>query len=109
MFFYLLYIIALICILFPTLKLVNYYLLNENTIFLLATNYILNIASALFFGFFHNYLFASIFLFMLLIFSTFLIKEFKKILGFYQLLSIPYLLVVSYSFVYTLILFFQSI
>ncbi|HIU11443.1 MAG TPA: tryptophan-rich sensory protein [Candidatus Onthocola stercorigallinarum] len=109
MFFYILYIISLICLLIPIFKIINYGILRENTTFLLLTNYILNITSAIFFGYFQNYLFATLFLIALLIFACLLIKEFKNLIGFYELLSIPYLLVVSYSCVFSLIMLLQSI
>ncbi len=109
MFFYILYIFSLICLLIPILKIINFGILRENTIFLLLTNYILNITSVIFFGYFQNYLFATFFLLTLLIFAGLLIKEFKNLIGSYELLSVPYLLVVSYSFVYCLITLLQSI
>ena len=109
MLFFLFYIISLVLILIPIIKIVEYNLLNENTLFLLLTNYILNIGVAIFFGYFYNLLFSLIAASFLLSFAFLLIKDFKKLFGFYSLPSIPYFLMVFYSFVYILITFFQSI
>ena len=102
------YTLVIFLLLFPIFKIISYDLFNDNTCFLLLTNYILNIAVALFWGYFNNLLFSVLFCFILSIFAILLIKNFKKILGFYQLLSIPYLLMILFSSVYILILFIQS-
>ena len=75
MLFFLFYIISLVLILIPILKIIEYNLLNENTLFLLLTNYILNIGVAIFFGYFYNLLFSLIAASFLLSFAFLLIKE----------------------------------
>lgn len=109
MIFYLFYIISVLLIVIPIFKIVNYNILNENTLFLLLTNYILNIAVVIFLCYFQNYFFSLIFGIILLIFAFLLIKDFKKIFGNYELVSVPYFLVVFYTLMYILILFFQNI
>ncbi len=109
MLFFLFYIISITLLLIPIFKVLNYNLFNENTLFLLLTNYILNIGVAIFFGYYYNLLFSLIAISVLLSFAFLLIKDFKRLFGFYDLASVPYFLMVFYSFVYILINFFQSI
>ena len=109
MLFFLFYIFAILLLLIPILKIINYNILDEGILFLLITNYILNISVALFYGYFANYFFSLIAISFLLSFTFLLIKDFKRILGNYPLSSVPYLLMVSYSFVYILITFLQNI
>lgn len=109
MLFFLFYILSITILLIPILKIINYNILDESILFFLITNYILNISVALFFGYFSNFFLSLIAISFLLIFSILLIKDFKRIFGAYQLSSVPYLLMVSFSFVYILITFLQSI
>lgn len=109
MIFYFFYILALLLLLSIILKLVSYHLLDESITFFLITNYILNIAIVIFFCYFENYLFSLFFLLALLIFALFLLKDLRRIIGYIPLRSIPYLLLVIFSFVKVLILFFQTI
>ena len=106
--FFLFYIICVGLLLIPIFKIVEFNILNENTLFLLLTNYILNIGVAIFFGYFYNLLFSLIAISFLLSFAFLLIKDFKRLFGSYNLTSIPYFLMVFYSFVYILITFLQG-
>ena len=106
--FFLFYIICAGLLLIPIFKIVEFNILNENTLFLLLTNYILNIGVAIFFGYFYNLLFSLIAISFLLSFAFLLIKDFKRLFGSYNLASIPYFLMVFYSFVYILIAFLQG-
>ena len=109
MLFLLFYIFSITILLIPILKIINYNILDENILFLLITNYTLNITVALFFGYFKNYLFSLIFIIFLLTFTILLTKDFKKIFGTYIITSVPYLLMVSFSFVYILITFINHL
>lgn len=109
MIFYLFYIISIILIVIPILKIVSYNLMNENTLFILLTNYILNIAVVIFLCYFENYIFSLLFGIILFIFAFLLIKNFQKIFGSYELTSVPYFLVVFYTLMYILVIFFQNI
>ena len=109
MLFFLFYIISIALMLIPIFKIINYNLQNEDTLFLILTNYILNIGCAVFFGYFYNLLFSLIAISFLLSFAFLLIRDFKRLFGFYELASVPYLLMVFYSFVYILINFIQTI
>ena len=109
MFLYLLYVVSIALVLEPIWKVVSFDLMNEDTLFLILTSYLLNIATALFFLFFQNMLFSLISITMLSIFAILLILRFKKVFGFYKLTSIPYLLYVLFMFTYILINFIQTI
>ena len=88
---------------------INYNLINYDSLFLLLTNYILNISIALFFGYYNNYFLSLIAISFLVFMAILLIKDFKNIFGTYLLTTIPYLLTVSFSFVYISITFIQHI
>ena len=109
MILYLLYIVVIALIIEPIWKIISFDLMDENILFLVLTNYLLNIAVALFFLFFHNMLFSLISITLLSVFTILLTLRFKKIFGFYKLTSVPYLLYVLFMFTYILINFIQSI
>ena len=109
MLFFLFYIISVALLLIPILKVIDFNILDESILFLLLTNYILNIGTVIFFSYFYNLLFSLICVSCLLSFAFSLVKDFKRLFGVYSLHSVPYLLMVSYSFVYILITFLQSI
>lgn len=109
MLFILLYAFVLLFLLEPILKTCYYNLLNEDTIFLLLSSYLLNIATAIFFGYYHNITLSFISSFILSIFTIQLVINFKKIFGFFKLTTVPYLLFILYSFVYLLIRFIEII
>lgn len=90
---YIFYIISILFIVVILLKIHNFRLFNEALIFSSLTNYLLLFSTSIFFYYFSNYLFSLISGILLLIFSIILILDFKKILGFIPILSIPYLLI----------------
>lgn len=109
MFLYLLYVVVIALLLEPIWKIITFDLMDDDTLFLILTSYLLNVATAIFFLFFQNMLFSLISITMLSVFTILLILKFKKVFGFYKLTSIPYLLYVLFMFTYILINFIQSI
>lgn len=107
--FYIFYVISLLLLVAIVLKLNNYHLIDESLTFFLLTNYILNISTLIFFSYFENYLFSLISIIALLIFAIFLIKDFRRIIGYTPLKSIPYFLVIIFVLVKIFILFCQTI
>lgn len=90
---YIFYIISILFIVIILLKIYNFHLFNESLIFSSLTNYLLLFSTSIFFYYFSNYLFAFVSGILLLIFTIILLHDFKKILGYIPILSIPYLLI----------------
>jgi hypothetical protein len=107
--FYILYIIVVFLLLEPIYKLCSFNLLNENSLFLILSNYLLNIGVVIFYFLFSNLLLSLIFITLLSIFTILLIFNFKHHFGYFKLTSIPYLLLVLFSNTYILISFIESI
>ena len=79
---YLFYIISLFLIVTILLKINNFHLFDEPLIF----------STSIFYFYFKNYLFALISSILLIIFSILLIHDFKRILGYIPLTSIPFII-----------------
>ena len=80
---YLFYIISLFLIITILLKINNFHLFDDPLIFSTATNYLLIFSTSLF---------ALISSILLIIFSILLIHDFKRILGYIPLTSIPFII-----------------
>lgn len=93
---YYFYIISLFLIVTVILKLNNYHLIDNNLLFLILTNYLLNFSTALFYYYFSNLTLSLISTLALLICTIFLIKDFRRILRFIPLRSIPYVIYIIY-------------
>lgn len=89
---YLFYIISLFLIVTILLKINNFHLFDDPLIFSIATNYLLIFSTSIFYFYFKNYLFALISSILLIIFSILLIHDFKRILGYIPLTSIPFII-----------------
>ena len=96
--FYFVYIAFIIFISITIYQLINDKLMNEDLFFLICCNYLLNITTAIFFGYYSNLIFAFFSSLLLLIFATMLyyqiIKAFDKI----KVFPIPYLFLVYFVF-----------
>lgn len=106
---YLFYIITLILVLLIFIKLNSYNLIDCSILFFLLTNLLLNFSTAIFFLYFKNYLFSLISIFMLFIFSLYMYKDIKRILGYFPLSYVPYILFIIYKLFEISIIFVQSI
>ena len=80
--------------------------LTNNLIFLILANYILNITVAVYAFCFQSIIFTLWSSFILLILAFFLMQEFYKIYSKYSLITLPYLFLVLYVFIHTLIIIF---
>lgn len=100
--FYLIYLACLVFICITIYQLNTHQLMNEDLFFLIACNYLLNITTSLFFGYYNSLSFALLSAFALSIFATILIYKiaitFKR-LKFY---SLPYLALVYFVFFFIL-------
>ncbi len=104
MIFFLIYIAVIIYITIPICKIVWYDLLDRDLVFLLCTNYIAIFLLTLFISY-QNYLIYNIFLSLtLVLLSYFLVRKIKKILGHYQILSLPYFFFTVFIFSNILVL-----
>ena len=83
-------------------QLIKYDLLNNNLVFLIISNYLLNISTALFFGYYNNGLIACISSFLLMCFSTWLLFSIKKAFNRYKFFTFPYTYITYFSFFYIL-------
>ena len=77
-------------------------LLNNNLVFLIISNYLLNVSTALFFGYYNNGIIASISALFLMIFATLLLFEIKKAFKKYKFFTFPYTYMTYFSFFYIL-------
>ena len=102
-----LYTVVLLLLLEPILKINSFGLINEDFVFTLLCNYILNIATALFFGYFNNLLYTLLCAFALSFFSIILIKRIKDVFGYFKINSLFYLIFVLFFNVYILINFIK--
>ena len=89
---YIFYIISLFLIVNILLKINRFHLFDEPLIFSTATNYLLIFSTSIFHYYFQNYLFGLISSILLILFSILLIHDFKRILGYIPLISIPYII-----------------
>ena len=90
---YIFYIISLVLLVILLLKINNYHLFDEALVFSVSTNYLLIFSTFIFYLYFQNYLFALLSAGLLLLFNILLNIDFKRILGFYPVLGIPYFLI----------------
>lgn len=99
--FIFLYILSLIFIVSTLLKINNFHLFDDTIIFSALTNYLLIFSNLIFLFYFENYLFSFINSILLIIFSILLLHDFKRILGYLPITSIPYLLINIYILIST--------
>ena len=85
---YIFYIISLVLLTILLLKINNYHLF----VFSVGTNYLLILSTFLFYLYFQNYLFALFSAGLLFLFNILLNIDFKRILGYFSILSVPYFL-----------------
>lgn len=100
--FYLFFLFSIIYILIPIIKIIILDKLDNNTLFLLLTNYILLFGIIIFYALFITSIYPVILALFLMISSFFLLRDLKRQLHYYQLLSVPYFLITIYIFSYTL-------
>ena len=100
--FIFLYILSLILIVCILLKINSFHLFNEALIFSSSTNYLLIFSTLLFEFYFENYIFSFISSILLISFNILLFFDIKKILGYFPIISIPYLLIniINTSFIF---------
>ena len=101
--FYLTYVFSILYISIPIFKLIIEDLINNNTLFLLLSNYILLFGLSILYGFYNSVFYSLIIAFILMIFAFLLIRDFKTLFGRYQLLSMPYYILTIYMFSYILV------
>ena len=100
--FYLIYIACLFFICITIYQLISQKLMNEDFTFLIACNYLLNITTALFFGYYNSLSFALISSFALSIFATLLIYKIALAFNRLKFYSLPYLALVYFVFFFIL-------
>ena len=83
---YIFYIISLVLLTILLLKINNYHLFDDALVFSVGTNYLLILSTFL------NYLFALFSAGLLFLFNILLNIDFKRILGYFSILSVPYFL-----------------
>lgn len=101
--FLLFFIFSILYLLIPIIKIIMNDKLDNNSIFLYLSNYILLFSILVFYNYFNNYIYSFIISVFLMIFSFLLIRDFKSKMGYYQILSIPYFILTIYMFSYLLI------
>ena len=102
MLFLLIYIFTLILVSYNIYELIKANKLNNDLLFLLSTNYLLNISTALFFGYYNNLIISLISASMLLVFSVILLFAIKKVWGCFKITMIPYTYLTCFVFFYIL-------
>lgn len=100
--FYFIYIAFLLFISITIWQLINKNLMNEDLIFLLLCNYLLNITTALFFGFYNSLTWSLISSFLLLIFAVILYFKIIKTFNKFKFFPLPYLSLVFFVFYFIL-------
>ena len=109
MLFYSIYIFFIIFISINILQTIYQNKMNNNTLFLILVNYILNIVTIIFFFYFYQLPFSLVCSFFLMVFAFLLIRDFKVLFNRYLLYSLPYFTLTIYSFSFILALLLQSI
>lgn len=71
--------------------------MDNDLLFLIACNYLLNITVALFYGYYHSLLFSTISIILLTIFATELIFKITTTFNKIKFFSLPYLFLVYFS------------
>lgn len=94
------YIISSILVFNCIFLLIKKDLINNNNLFIIIANYILNISLLIFLLYFKNYIFALLISIILLAFSFSLILSLKEKIKKYYLLSFPYFTYTIYIFAY---------
>lgn len=89
---YIFYMISLVLLTILLLKINNYHLFDDALVFSVGTNYLLILSTFLFYLYFQNYLFALFSAGLLFLFNILLNIDFKRILGYFSILSVPYFL-----------------
>lgn len=101
--FLIFYISSIIYITIPIIKIIIKDKLDNTSIFLLISNYILLFSIVVYYNYFNNYIYSFILSILLMIMSYLLIRDIKSKLNYYQVLSIPYLILTIYIFSYLLV------
>ena len=96
--FYFIYIAFIIFISITIYQLINRKLLNDDLLFLILCNYLLNITTALFFGYYGSLIFAFISSLLLIIFATWLYFAMTKAFGKIKFFPLPYLFLTYFVF-----------
>ncbi len=100
--FYTFYIAFILFICITIYQLVKSKLMNEDLLFLIACNYLLNITTAIFFGYYNSLSFALLSAFALAIFATLLIYKIALAFQRIKFFSLPYLALVYFVFFFIL-------
>lgn len=87
---YIFYIVSLVLLIYLLLKVNNYHLFDDALIFSISINYLLIFSTFVFYLYFQNYLFAVISCSLLVLFNILLNIDFKRIFGYYPIVSMPY-------------------
>ena len=101
--FYLFFLFSIIYIMIPIIKIILLDKLDNNTLFILLTNYILLFGIIIFYALYTYSIYPVILAFFLMISAFYLLRDLKRHLYYYQLLSLPYFLITIYIFSYSLI------
>lgn len=96
--FYFIYIAFIFFICITIYKLIYQKLLDEDLLFYLLVNYLLNITTALFFGFYNSLIWAFFSSLALIIFATILYFKIGKAFNKWQFFPLPYLFLTYFIF-----------
>lgn len=101
-YYFFIYFACLCYISIPIYKIYSNGQQNRDFTFAWLTSYILAFSIPIFYFYFRSLIFTSILTFLLMISTFILIREIKSIFGKYQVLSIPILIFVIYTYSYLL-------
>lgn len=91
MLMYLTFLISISLLVVIILKLNNNHKIDNSLLFFILSNYLLNFSTSLFLFYYTNYEIALISSILLVIFSLLLLFDFKRVLKYMPLISLPYL------------------
>lgn len=91
MLMYLTFLISISLLVVIILKLNNTHKIDNSMLFFILSNYLLNFSTSLFLFYYTNYEISLISSILLVIFSLLLLFDFKRVLKYIPLISLPYL------------------
>ncbi len=101
--FYIIYIAFILFFCIPIYQLLSNHLMNNDLLFLICCNYLLNITTALFFGYYSSLLFACISALALAIFATLLVIKMTAAFQRIKFFTLPYLFLCYFTYFFILI------
>ena len=102
MLFLAIYVLCILLVCYNICKLIIVKKLDNDLLFLISTNCLLNISTSLFFGYYNNYLLSLISASLLLIFAILLLFSLKKVWGYFSITILPYTYLTLFIFFYIL-------